>query len=331
MYFISDGTNKNSTGRKNVYDMDASNHNIIQIGEVISVTDPNEMGRIKVRIKGPRNRGGDDGIADSELPWAFPLMTKFFGGQPKVKEAVFIFVFSKSREFADRMYLGPIVSQPQQLYNDPLYMTALRGFEFSSQGPDTAVSTIPQLKGVFPNPEDISVQGRYNTDIIQKTNEVLIRAGKFENSKPDNSNPFDFKFNAKTQGYIQIKNDAVIQPKTDEQEEVKGTITNIISNKINLLTHKDGNPRFNLTNQDNLISDEELARILNEAHQLPFGDILLEYLRLLKDALFAHVHNGNGNPPTDLTASGNKQALAEFKKKADDLEKGMLSKNIRIN
>ena len=34
---------------------------------------------------------------------------------------------------------------------------------------------------------------------------------------------------------------------------------------------------------------------------------------------------------TDLTASGNKQAVAEFKKKAEDLEKAMLSKNIRIN
>jgi len=74
-----------------------------------------------------------------------------------------------------------------------------------------------------------------------------------------------------------------------------------------------------------------LKKILSEAHQLVFGDILLEYLRLLKDAFYSHVHNGNGNPPTDLTTSGNKLALALFKKNADDLEKSMLSKNIRIN
>jgi hypothetical protein len=27
---------------------------------------------------------------------------------------------------------------------------------------------IPELIGVFPNPEDVSIQGRYNTDITQK-------------------------------------------------------------------------------------------------------------------------------------------------------------------
>ena len=80
-----------------------------------------------------------------------------------------------------------------------------------------------------------------------------------------------------------------------------------------------------------MISEDEMFRILEEAHQLPFGDVLIEYLKLLKEALFAHVHNGNGNPATDLTASGNKQALATFKSRAEDLEKSMLSKNIRIN
>jgi len=86
-----------------------------------------------------------------------------------------------------------------------------------------------------------------------------------------------------------------------------------------------------VTNQDNLISDVELNNILTKAHQLPFGDVLLEYLILMKEALFYHVHNGNGNQATDLTISGNKQALAAFKTKADELEKSMLSKNIRIN
>jgi hypothetical protein len=42
--------------------------------------------------------------------------------------------------------------------------------------------------------------------------------------------------------------------------------------------------------------------------------------------LYGHVHNGSGNPATDLTADGNKQALAIFKSKADELEKQMLSK-----
>ena len=88
---------------------------VIEVGEVVSNDDPYHMGRIKVRIKGPRNGGGDDGILDADLPWCVPLLPKFFANQPKPKEAVFIFKFSKFREFADRMYLGPIISQPDNV------------------------------------------------------------------------------------------------------------------------------------------------------------------------------------------------------------------------
>ena len=330
MYFLDEGTNRHNTNRRSGYDK-INTYKQLKIAEVVSVDDPNYLGRIKVRIKGSISLGGDDGIADNDLPWAFPLLPKHLSAQPKPKEAVYVFTLGVDKQHVDRIYVGPIISQPQLLKNDPYYVTALAGFSFGSQAPKVSIDTIPQLKGVFPNPQDVSIQGRFNTDITQKDNEVIIRAGKFMNYTPDSNNPFDFTFNAKTQGYIQIKNDAVIKPQSDTEYAEKGTVTNIVSSKINLITHKDGSPSFNVTNQENLISDDELARILEEAHQLPFGDVLLEYLKLLKDALFYHVHNGQGNMATDLTASGNKQALAEFKKKADDLEKAMLSKNIRIN
>lgn len=326
----------------------------VDIGEVIDVNDPKSLGRIKVRIKGQTGNGGDDKVSASDLPWAFPMIPKFFSSQPKVGEAVFILTFSSDKKHADRMYIGPIISQSQQLDKDPLVNTALRGFTFGMSEADQAISNgnnnkdvvIPELIGVFPNQEDISVQGRYNTDITQKHNEIVIRAGKFETYPSNANNPYNFRFNSSTQAYIQIKND-IILPSTQESKERisayadnglkyefstenRGTVTNIVSNKINLLTHVDGSPRFNLTNQTNLISDDELNTILTTAHQLPFGDILLEYLKLLKQALLSHVHNGHGKVATDLT-SGNKQALSEFIKNADRLENQMLSKNIRIN
>ena len=317
------GTNKSGLGRKNAYDSLNYSQNVL-LGEVVSITDPKYMGRIKVRIKGPRNRGGDDGILDKDLAWCQPMIPKFLSTVPKVKEAVFIFTFSNEKAFVDRMYLGPIISQPQQLNFDPFYTSALRGFAFASETPNVSVSTIPQIKGVFPDPQDISIQGRFNTDITQKVDEVVIRAGKFESYTPDKVNPFNFAFNAKTQAYIQIKNNVVVVPKSDDQAEQKGSVTNMVASKINLLTHANGSPRFDLLNQDNLISDDELARILDEAHQLPFGDVLLEYLILMKNALFFHVHNGNGNPASGVS-------LLQFKEKADNLGKAMLSKNIRIN
>jgi len=312
---------------------DSTSFQLIEIGEVVLIDDPYLLGRIKVKIKGPASKGGDDNILDvnsPELAWAFPLMPKAFSSPPKVGEAVFIFVFGKDRQHSDRMYIGPIISQPDKLNLDERYTTALRGFTFSSIKPNVSINDIPELKGVFPDITDVSVQGRYNTDITQKTNEILIRAGKFEVSPVNNENPYPFKFNSKTQAYIQIKNDVVISPLGSQTQE-KGSVTNIVASKINLITHANGSPRFNVTNQTDLISSEEMANILDQAHQLPFGDVLLEYLILMKEALFYHVHNGSGNAPTDLTISGNKQALAAFKSKANELEKSMLSKNIRIN
>jgi len=338
MYFIDEGTNKTPRGGKSVYqNLDA--FKTIEIGIVKSVDDKENLGRIKVRVQGPKSRGGDNNTPDDKLPWCFPLIPKSISIQPKVGEAVFIFSFGKDKTLIDRMYIGPIISQSQNLNFDPFFNSALAGFTFANQTPGKSVGDIPQIKGVFPDPKDVSIQGRYNTDITQKDNEIVIRAGKFKSYKPDQNNPFNFAFNASTQAYIQIKNDVVIsnqeiksnstivstQPSTTIFEtEERGTITNIVANKINLLTHSGGSPRFNLTNTDNLISDKEMVDILKDAHPLVFGDDLLTYLKLLKDALFFHVHNGNGNP-----SSG--ESLVQFREKAEGLEKAMLSKNIRIN
>lgn len=325
MYFSQDGTNKLNRGEKNVYD-NLSSFKYLKYGEVVSITDEFGLGRIKVRIKGSQTAGGDDGVPNDKLPYATPMIPKFLSTYPKIGEAVWVFVFDKSRQHNDRLFIGPIISQLNKLNKDNALTTAFAGFSFGPVGPSVNVNTIPELKGVFPDLEDVSIQGRYNTDITQKNNEIILRAGKFETVPSSTTNPFPFQFNAKTQAYIQIKNDVVLN-----NNEGKGTVTNIVANKINLLTHNEGNPRFNLTGQDMLISDSELSRILDEAHQVPFGDVVLEYLILLKEALFAHVHNGNGNTATDLTSSGNKQPLKVFESRAKDLEKSMLSKNIRIN
>jgi hypothetical protein len=328
---MNDGKKTIHTGKKSVYDNEKQVNNLIQLGQVVSIDDPKALGRIKVRIIGPTSKGGDDSISDKNLAWCFPLLPKHLQTPVKVKEAVFIFIFNKEREYQDRLYIGPIISQSQQLNNDPYQITALRGFSFANQTPSTAPDTIPELNGVFPKKEDVSIQGRFNTDITQKPNEVVIRAGKFTSSTPNSNNPFNFKFNAKTQAFIQIKNDVIIKPATQNEAVKYGSVINHVANKINLITLADGSPNFNVLNQDNLISDDELANILKNAHQVPFGDVLLEYLILLKNMVLNHVHNGSGKPPTDLTTSGNKQSVAEFKAKADDLEKSMLSKNIRIN
>ncbi len=328
---MAEGTNKIHREHKHGYD-NASTFKYLKYGQVVNNIDDQNLGRIKVRIKGSPSAGGDDGILDADLPFAFPMIPKHFSSVPKIGEAVWIFVVDKKSMHADRIFIGPIISQPDKLNYDDAKFGAMRGFTYGTTTAGVNVNNIPQIKGVFPDLEDISIQGRYNTDITQKTNEIILRAGKFETIPITPKSTYGFQFNSKTQAYIQIKNDVVIDNKNDIPFSVKkGSITTIVANKINLITHDNGSPRFNVTGQDALITDDEMARILSEAHQVPFGDVLLEYLILLKEALFSHVHNGNGNSATDLTSSGNKQSLALFKSKANDLEKAMLSLNVRIN
>lgn len=297
----------------------------VQIGIVASVDDPNNLGRIKIRVPGQTNVGGDGNTPIDELPWSYPMMPKFFTSLPKVGEGVFVMTFSNQSSHADRLYFGPIISQLDKLNLDLLNTTGLNSFTFATTNPNVATTRIPALNGVFPKPDDISIQGRYNTDIILRKNEILIRAGKFVESKPNENNPYAFQFNNSTQGFIQIKNNVNFGGQSGI-----GSVTNIVGSKINLITHKDGVPRFNVMNQESQISDEEILNILQNAHPLPFGDLLVQYLILLKNAFLNHVHNYNGIPPTDLTV-GNTLPVKEFNDKAEDLENRMLSKNIRIN
>ncbi len=298
----------------------------IQIGVVCSIDDPKGLGRIKVKIPGNSTTLGDGETPISELPWCYPLTSKFLMTVPKVNETVFVFIFNKQNAYQDRLYLGPIISTLDKLNYDPS-ITSLSSFSFGQIGPNVDINRIPALKGVFPSNDDVSIQGRYNTDLTFKNNEFVIRAGKFEASNPNDNNPYPFQFNISTQGYFNIRNNVPISNNTTQN----GSVANIVANKINLITHKDGNPRFNVTNQDNLVSNDEILNIIQNAHPLPFGDILIQYLRLLKNAFINHVHNNNGTQPTDLVVGGLTQDVREFKKQADGLENQMLSNNIRIN
>jgi len=314
---------KNITGKDTPYNK-TQGFQMISVGYVTSVDDPLNLGRIRVKLIGSITAGGDKNIDDEDLTWCNPLLPKMVSITPKIGEAVLVFVFNEAKTHTDRLFIGPIISQPNMLFKDDYVSTALAGFSFGPTQTTEDIRKRPEITGVFPNPSDISIQGRNNTELTQKDNEIWIRAGKFVTVGKNTESPLGIKLNTTSQTYIQLKNDVNIS------EGVKGSVTNIVASKINLLTHN-GSPSFKLNDRDKLISDDEFEKILSQAHQLPFGDILLQYLRLLKDALFNHVHNGNGNAATDLTTSGNKQSIAIFKSKADDLENRMLSQNIRIN
>jgi hypothetical protein len=166
---------------------------IIRVGEVISVIDITKSGRIKVRITGIDTEG------DNELIDCIPLLPKYLMTLPKVGECVFVFQYeyndsSPTSSFKNkRFWIGPLITQPTTL-NEEQYNSAL------SIMPDgyTKLKDPKVEIGTYGNDDDIILQGRYNTDIIQKDREMWLRVGK--TLEGDST-----KYNSKNLGYIQLK------------------------------------------------------------------------------------------------------------------------------
>ena len=179
------------------YYKDSTNLNtipIIKVGEVISVVDTTQSGRIKVRITGV-----DDLESDASLIDCTPLLPKYLSALPKVGECVFVFQYENkmgtpTTSFkTKRFWIGPLITQPNKLsgedYNDALSILP-DGYK-KLRDPNIE-------EGVYGNEDDVTLQGRYNTDIIQKDRQIWLRAGKFIEGNPT-------KFNEKDLGYIQLK------------------------------------------------------------------------------------------------------------------------------
>lgn len=335
---------KFNSGKKNPFDEKLDRFSNIKLAEVVYVgklpvnqTDNNQKNIdtifnadpyiVKCRIIGSNY---DNKISDvRNLPNCHPLLPKFNAVIPKVGETVIVFMLSEEEKFSDRFYIGPIISNSSEIKKQTKFEGATQNLSTSILSPQKDLSKIESVRGVYSeydNEDNVIIQGRDNTDIVFKKSEVLIRGGKFIENDP-------LTFNQTNPAYIQIKSDFEI---VDGEEIKKISVNNIVANKINLLTYDDGSPQFNLTERNlkegttPYITNEELDRILNEAHPLVFGDVLLEYLIAFRKAFQFHAHNKLGaNPPTDRVDISN--AVETFEKLAPKLESTMLSKNIKIN
>ena len=107
----------------------------------------------------------------------------------------------------------------------------------------------------------------------------------------------------------------------------------IVADKINLIgTHTTDpatkeipvteNKDMSAEDKDNLISDSAMKELINKAHQIPYGDKLIEFLDILRVAFAKHVHPFPTMAPCN---DENMKAVATY-----DLE-GTLSDNVRIN
>jgi len=243
---------------------------VFKFATVISVTDVEDGGRIKAHISGEDPSAYD--IKD--IPYAFPMLPKHFFIKPQVGEKVFI-VKQYGGSGNDRFYIGPIISQPHKL---PFDTTTAESFiKGGLVGPETAPSTIPENRGVQPEDDDIGLIGRGSTDIMQKKDQVIVRAGKSLDLKT---------LNIENQAYTQVKYN---------RKKKRGEI-NIVGDYINLLSPS-GSRVFNTNTPKDMITDEEFERILSEAENLPLGNKLKDYLTKQRLAFAVHVHPYAGLPP----------------------------------
>ena len=341
-------------------------------------SDPN---MIRVRIESNQY---DQAITDDRLlPNCYPILPKHLNIVPKIGEVVFIMLLDPTDRYSDRLYLGPMISSRENLKEDRIDTTALSNLSISVTTPNVNLDTLKSVKGIFPNREDVSIQGRDNSDIIFKTNEALLRAGQhvqdnvivFNDKNPayvqlkfntttqknDNANnnlpSFGNSVNRNTTGSGVINgvnfttSDVVTTnaPKTSQRRRSgcpfapdsnpstdgfsgcggrnanKGSVINMVADKINLIGHKDTDRKYNVTNNETYISEQEIVNIIETAHPVAFGDTLLDYLKKLELAFMNHVHRFPGLKPSAVQGENYLKEYLEYPVQT------ILSKNIRIN
>lgn len=302
--------------------MEYNNNLIIRECKVLAVeyTDKNDKGGLRIKVHIGREDSDWNGNLDN-LPWCYPLLPKHFHLNPKLGETVLVILSRTDQPKKRRWFVGPLISQQYFLdyESDDSFQTNVL-LDYQNNVPALLnPKNNPDNEGSLPDPEDIAIQGRNNTDLILKKNELRVRCG-FKKYPYSRSSDVDksLVFNDEDMGYIQMKYNANLGNNGGWMSTI-----NIVADRINLLTHqKNTNTPFNLLNKKELITNEEQTKIENEAHPLIFGDDFMNFLKNFIEIFRTHTHPFPTKPP-----SLNKNHVDTLN---TDL-KTMLSKAIKIN
>jgi hypothetical protein len=200
---------------------------------------------------------------------------------------------------------------------DDSIINALSLYNGAYKEPDIAPSTNPDSHGAFAKDEDIAIYGRKKSDIIMTDNDVRIRCGS---RLKDSSVNGSIVFNRKDPAFLHLRH--TDWERGSGNEKYRSTAT-LVADRINLIGHNSNNSEvFNTTDKNSMITDEEMTKILESAHQLLFGDKLVEFLKLFVSTFTNHVHPYPGVQPCPTP---DVVELSSY-----DLDK-ILSDNVRIN
>ena len=174
---------------------------IIYKGQCIDSNDPMRLGRIRAILK--TENQSDREIAnenygkktyrnwDERDPFVFkPLLPFFINTPPKKDEYVHLFYNNISRKGdKDKFYIGGVYSSPTTSEYER-YDSAVTNFDEGSRNKpfanllnDEGEYFYEDVKGVYSEPQDVTLYGRGTCDIVIKDNTVLLRAGKNKSFK----------------------------------------------------------------------------------------------------------------------------------------------------
>lgn len=279
-----------------------------RVGRVIDLHDEQGGDRIKVALEPVDNfKSGKE-----EIDYAIPCIPKFLHIKPKLNEQVLVITEDPSNPDSQRFYFGPIISQENMLEGDINPLQALSMFRGNDLTPGINPRLKSEAKGAFPEDDHISIEGRKNAGIQLTDDDVRIKAGV---KLVDNS---DVVFNTKDPAYIKLKYHKDDSKKT---MDYNSTAT-IVADKINLIGP---NGEYNVTDRKDLISDADMDTIIRKAHQVPYGDVLVEFMKLFVDAFNTHTHAMDMEPPVPDAN------VVNLNTKVEQLSKDMLSDIVRIN
>ena len=308
-----------------------SDNAIFKFCTVEYVDDSSKALRIKVRIA-PYDNGKDitkEPCLENDyngVQWCFPLLPKMMHVNPKVGELVVVFCQDPNSPFSQRLFLGPVISQDYMMDYDYDYppteyfpKSSARRMLTGNTG-DKSYAPLPspdgdgENEGTIPDREDIAIRGRGNSDIILTDEDVRVRCG-FK-KKPHSSIKEKLNFNSEDLAYILMR-----YRKGEDDTGVYNSSVNVVADRINLLSH-DSKDNFDLGDRKNMISDDEMKKILKQAHELPYGDVLIDFLKNFIDIFNRHTHPFSCLPPR-LNATDVQTLTPNWE--------NMLSKSVRIN
>ena len=173
---------------------------IIVPGLVLDVSDPLMLGRVRVL---PKIENEVQNQPEKKQEWTkldpfvcLPLLPYYISQVPKVGEYVGV-VYSTRDETKDwnKFYIQGPITRPWNNYYESFNSSQamLANGDYIKQADNIRDSETGEVQkeitGIYPLPGDNAILGRGNTDLLLKTQDIILRSGKYttsvNNDRPD--------------------------------------------------------------------------------------------------------------------------------------------------